>query len=40
MRRDGMLDFRAKVGGGHDTPARLRAAYRHWRFGTSAGPSS
>ena len=39
-RRDGMLDFRAKVGGGHDTPARLRAAYRHWRFGTSAGPSS
>lgn len=40
MRRDGMLDFRAKVGGGHDTPGRLRAAYRHWRFGASAGASS
>ena len=39
-RRDGVLDFRAKVAGGHDTPGLLRAAYRHWRFGASTGASS
>jgi peptidoglycan/xylan/chitin deacetylase (PgdA/CDA1 family) len=39
-RRDRVLDFRAKVAGGHDTPGRLRAAYRRRRFGTSTGGSS
>jgi hypothetical protein len=29
-----MLDFRAKVAGGHDTPPHLRAAYRRMRYGT------
>jgi peptidoglycan/xylan/chitin deacetylase (PgdA/CDA1 family) len=37
VRRDRMLDFRAKIGGGHDAPGRLRAVYRHRRFGTAAG---
>lgn len=32
-RRDTLLDFRAKVGGGHDTPPRLREAYRRRRYG-------
>jgi peptidoglycan/xylan/chitin deacetylase (PgdA/CDA1 family) len=32
-RRDTMLDFRAKVAGGHDTPPALRAAYRRLRYG-------
>jgi peptidoglycan/xylan/chitin deacetylase (PgdA/CDA1 family) len=31
--RDGRLDFRAKVGGGHDTPLPLRGLYRHLRYG-------
>lgn len=34
--RDGFLDFRAKVGGGHDTPLPLRAAYRRRRYGVTA----
>lgn len=32
-RRDTLLDFRAKVGGGHDTPPRLREWYRRRRYG-------
>jgi peptidoglycan/xylan/chitin deacetylase (PgdA/CDA1 family) len=36
-RRDSLLDFRAKVGGGHDTPLPLRAAYRRARYGMSGG---
>jgi peptidoglycan/xylan/chitin deacetylase (PgdA/CDA1 family) len=35
-RRDTLLDFRAKVAGGHDTPPRLRAAYRRRRYGAPA----
>jgi peptidoglycan/xylan/chitin deacetylase (PgdA/CDA1 family) len=31
--RDGMLDFRAKVVGAHDTPPPLRALYRGVRYG-------
>jgi peptidoglycan/xylan/chitin deacetylase (PgdA/CDA1 family) len=31
--RDSLLDFRAKVGGGHDTPLPLRALYRRVRYG-------
>jgi peptidoglycan/xylan/chitin deacetylase (PgdA/CDA1 family) len=31
--RDTLLDFRAKVGGGHDTPLPLRDAYRRLRYG-------
>lgn len=31
--RDTRLDFRAKVGGGHDTPLPLRALYRRLRYG-------
>ncbi len=34
--RDGLLDFRAKLGGGHDTPLPLRRAYRRLRFGEGA----
>jgi peptidoglycan/xylan/chitin deacetylase (PgdA/CDA1 family) len=30
---DRQLDFRAKVGGGHDTPLPLRGAYRRLRYG-------
>jgi peptidoglycan/xylan/chitin deacetylase (PgdA/CDA1 family) len=33
--RDSLLDFRAKVGGGHDTPLPLRAAYRRRRYGAT-----
>ena len=36
-RRDGLLDFRAKVGGGHDTPLPLRGLYRRRRYGAGAG---
>ena len=36
-RRDGLLDFRAKVGGGHDSPPPLRSLYRRRRYGTGAG---
>jgi peptidoglycan/xylan/chitin deacetylase (PgdA/CDA1 family) len=32
-RRDSLLDFRAKVAGGHDSPLRLRAVYRRLRYG-------
>ena len=35
--RDSLLDFRAKVGGGHDTPLPLRRAYRRRRHGMGAG---
>ncbi len=35
--RDRLVDFRAKVGGGHDTPLPLRGAYRRWRYGMGAG---
>jgi peptidoglycan/xylan/chitin deacetylase (PgdA/CDA1 family) len=31
--RDRRLDFRAKVGGGHDTPLPLRGIYRRVRYG-------
>jgi peptidoglycan/xylan/chitin deacetylase (PgdA/CDA1 family) len=34
--RDSLLDFRAKVGGGHDTPLPLRAAYRRRVHGAPA----
>ena len=34
--RDGLLDFRAKVGGGHDTPLPLRGTYRRLRYGEGA----
>jgi peptidoglycan/xylan/chitin deacetylase (PgdA/CDA1 family) len=39
-RRDAMLDFRAKVAGGHDAPSRLRAVYRRLRFGVFESASS
>ena len=39
-RRDGLLDFRAKLGGGHDTPLPLRGAYRRSRYGMGAGAGS
>jgi len=35
--RDSLLDFRAKVGGGHDTPLPLRGVYRRRRYGAGAG---
>ena len=38
--RDRLLDFRAKVGGGHDAPPALRATYRRLRFGASASARS
>lgn len=34
--RDALLDFRAKVGGGHDSPPPLRRLYRRSRFGATA----
>jgi len=36
-RRDRLLDFRAKLGGGHDTPLPLRGVYRRRRYGMGAG---
>jgi peptidoglycan/xylan/chitin deacetylase (PgdA/CDA1 family) len=30
--RDRLLDFKAKLGGGHDTPLPLRATYRRLRY--------
>jgi peptidoglycan/xylan/chitin deacetylase (PgdA/CDA1 family) len=30
---DTLLDFRAKIGGGHDTPPPLRQSYRRLRYG-------
>ena len=35
--RDRLLDFKAKVGGGHDTPLPLRGTYRRLRYGRPAG---
>jgi peptidoglycan/xylan/chitin deacetylase (PgdA/CDA1 family) len=35
--RDRLLDFRAKVGGGHDTPLPLRGLYRRLRYGAATG---
>ena len=35
--RDSLLDFRAKVGGGHDGPLPLRAVYRRVRYGEGSG---
>jgi peptidoglycan/xylan/chitin deacetylase (PgdA/CDA1 family) len=32
--RDRLLDFKAKIGGGHDTPLPLRATYRRLRYGS------
>jgi peptidoglycan/xylan/chitin deacetylase (PgdA/CDA1 family) len=38
--RDSLLDFRAKLGGGHDSPLPLRGVYRRVRFGErKPGPS-
>jgi peptidoglycan/xylan/chitin deacetylase (PgdA/CDA1 family) len=34
--RDHLLDFKAKVGGGHDTPLPMRATYRRLRYGRTA----
>jgi peptidoglycan/xylan/chitin deacetylase (PgdA/CDA1 family) len=31
--RDGLVDFRAKLGGGHDTPLPMRRVYRRMRYG-------
>jgi peptidoglycan/xylan/chitin deacetylase (PgdA/CDA1 family) len=38
--RDSLLDFRAKLGGGHDTPPPLRALYRQLRYGSPRWASS
>jgi glycosyltransferase involved in cell wall biosynthesis/peptidoglycan/xylan/chitin deacetylase (PgdA/CDA1 family) len=38
--RDSLLDFRAKLGGGHDTPLPLRAGYRRRAFGAGAKQGS
>ena len=35
--RDRLLDFRAKVGGGHDSPLPFRGAYRRLRYGEGEG---
>jgi peptidoglycan/xylan/chitin deacetylase (PgdA/CDA1 family) len=37
---DRLLDFRAKVGGGHDTPLPLRGVYRRLRYGEGAPQQS
>ena len=37
-RADARLDFRAKVGGGHDTPLPLRGLYRRLRYGEGVPP--
>ncbi len=36
-RRDRMLDFRAKVAGGHDSPPPLRSLYRRLLYGRGGG---
>ena len=36
-RGDSLLDFRAKIGGGHDTPLPMRGLYRRLRYGAGAG---
>jgi peptidoglycan/xylan/chitin deacetylase (PgdA/CDA1 family) len=38
--RDSLLDFRAKLGGGHDEPLPLRSVYRRRRYGAGAGTGS
>lgn len=38
--RDSLLDFRAKLLGGHDSPPPLRAVYRRLRYGMPARASS
>ena len=38
--RDNLLDFRAKVGGGHDAPLPLRSTYRRLRYRMDAGAGS
>lgn len=38
--RDSLLDFRAKVGGGHDSPPPLRGVYRRRRYGAGVGAGS
>lgn len=38
--RDSLLDFRAKLGGGHDAPLPLRSVYRRRRYGAGAGTGS
>ena len=35
--RDRLLDFRAKVGGGHDSPLPVRGTYRRLRYGEGRG---
>ena len=35
--RDRLLDFKAKLGGGHDTPLPLRGPYRRLRYGMRTG---
>lgn len=35
--RDSLLDFRAKVGGGHDSPLPLRSLYRKVRYASGRG---
>jgi peptidoglycan/xylan/chitin deacetylase (PgdA/CDA1 family) len=35
--RDSLLDFLAKVGGGHDSPLPFRGAYRRRRYGAGTG---
>lgn len=37
--RDSLLDFRAKLGGGHDSPPPLRAGWRRLRYGASSSRS-
>ena len=37
--RDRLLDFRAKLGGGHDTPLPLRGTYRRLRYGERPPPA-
>jgi peptidoglycan/xylan/chitin deacetylase (PgdA/CDA1 family) len=39
-RDDVLLDFRAKVAGGHDAPLPLRAAYRRWKAESGLRPVS
>ena len=38
--RDRLLDFRAKVGGGHDTPLPMRGVYRRLRYGMEPARAS
>lgn len=38
--RDTLLDFRAKLGGGHDAPLPLRSVYRRRRYGADVGTGS